>query len=124
MCRRLALILLASGLVALGADAPRTKLRVEVTNHKGKPISRASVLVKFSDGRSIKKFGRKHMRQWELRTNQEGIASFPTMPQGKVLVLVNAERYQTFWETYEIAEEEKTLQIKLNPPQQQYSAHQ
>ena len=89
-----------------------------------RPIERASVMVKFADGRSVKKFGRKQVRRWELRTNQEGIATFPTMPQGKILVIITSKRYQTFGEEYEIAEEEKTLQVQLNPPQQQYSAHQ
>ena len=46
------------------------------------------------------------------------------MPQGKILVIVTSKRYQTYGEEFEVAEEEKTLQVQLNPPQQQYSAHQ
>ena len=107
----------------LYADRPMTKLLVEVTNHKGKPVERASVIVKFAEGRSVKKLGKKTVRQWEVRTNQDGVAKFPSFPQGKVLVMVAAERYQSFGERFVIEEEEKTIQVKLNPPQPQYSAH-
>lgn len=124
MGSRLALVLaLASLALPLAGDDPMTRLRVEVTNHKEQPIPRASVIVRFIEGRSIKKFGKKIKRQWEMRTNQDGVASFPAMPQGTVTVLVIAERYQTFGDKIELNEEEKTLQVKLNPPQPQYSAH-
>ena len=101
-----------------------TKLRVEVTNHKGTPLERASVIVKFDEGRSVKKFGKKVIRSYEMRTNQEGVATFPTLPQGKVLLMVIADHYQTYGKEYEVNEEEKTLQVQLLPPQQQYSAQQ
>ena len=83
-------------MLPLAADDPTTRLRIEVTNHKDKPIDRASVLVKFVQGRSVKKFGKQNVKQWEMRTNQEGVAAFPSMPQGKVKLLVMADRYQTF----------------------------
>lgn len=107
----------------LAADEPVTRLRVEVTNHKDEPIERASVIVKFVKGRSIKKLGKKNVKQWEMRTNQAGVAAFPSMPQGRVMVLVMADRYQTLGQELEVSEAEKTVQVKLNPPQPQYSAH-
>jgi hypothetical protein len=107
----------------LAAEDPTTRLRIEVTNHKDKPVERASVLLKFVDGRSVKKFGKKNVKKWEMRTNQEGVASFPSMPQGKVMLLVMADRYQTHGQEFDILEAEKTIQVKLNPPQPQYSAH-
>jgi hypothetical protein len=36
---------------------------------------------------------------------------------------VIAKGYQTFGETIEINEDEKTVEIQLKPPQPQYSAH-
>jgi hypothetical protein len=39
-------------------------------------------------------------------------------------VQVIAKGYQTFGNTFEVEEEEKTIEVKLNPPQPQYSAHQ
>ena len=35
---------------------------------------------------------------------------------------VIAKNYQTFGENFDVDEEQKTLEIKLNPPQPQYSA--
>jgi hypothetical protein len=106
------------------ADPPMTKLRIEVKNIYDKPVQRASVVVRFVEGRSITKFGRKIITHWELRTNQEGIANIPTIPQGKIRVQVIAKGYQTFGKVFEVNEEEKTLEVKLNPPQTQYSVHQ
>lgn len=108
----------------LAADPPMTRLRIEVRNYNNKPVERASVVVRFVEGRSAAKLGRKVITQWELRTNQEGIVKVPPIPQGKILVQVIAKGYQTFGQTFEVNEEEKTLEIKLNPPQPQYSAHQ
>ena len=39
-------------------------------------------------------------------------------------IQVNAKNFQTFGEVFDVDSEEKTIVIKLNPPQQQYSAHQ
>lgn len=105
------------------ADEPMTTLRIEVTDLDDDPIPRAAVIVKFVEGRSVKKFGKKISRKWELKTNQEGVATMPPLPQGKILVQVIAKHYQTFGDFFEVYEEEKTLQVKLKPPQPQYSAH-
>ena len=109
---------------AAADDTPMTRLQVEVRNLDGKAIERASVVVKFVEGRSIRKFGKKIVRDWQLRTNQVGVAKVPSIPQGKILIQVIAKGYQTFGQTYEVLEEEKTIEVKLNPPQPQYSAHQ
>ena len=45
-------------------------------------------------------------------------------PQGKIKVQVIAKGYQTYGEVFEVNEAEKTIEVKLNPPQQPYSAHQ
>ena len=47
----------------------------------------------------------------------------PPIPQGKILVQIIAKDYQTFGDYFEVDEEQKTLDIKLNAPQPQYSAH-
>lgn len=127
MMRRL---LLASALavfalpMGLRADEPgMTSLRIEVKNVRGKPVERASVVVRFVEGRSIAKLGKKIRTNWELRTNQDGVAKIPPVPQGKILIQVIAKGYQTFGETYDVNEEEKTIEIKLNPPQPQHSEH-
>jgi len=106
------------------ADSPTTRLRIEVRNTYDKPVERASVVVKFVKGRSKLKFGKKIRTNWELRTNQEGVAQIPPIPQGKVVVMVIAKGYQTFGQEFVIEEEEKTIEVKLNPPQPQFTAHQ
>jgi hypothetical protein len=40
------------------------------------------------------------------------------------MIQVIAKGYQTFGETFEVNEPEKTIEIKLNRPQAQYSVHQ
>ncbi len=107
----------------LFAAKPTTRIEIEVTNHKGEPVDRAAVVVKFIEGRSIKRLGGKKSTKWQLRTNNEGIAKLPSMPQGELMVQVIADGYQTFGDYFEVYEEEKTIQIQINPPQPQFSAH-
>jgi hypothetical protein len=106
------------------AGDPMTTLRIEVKTLKGKPIDRAAVTIDFVEGRSVAKLGRKVRKHWETRTNQEGVVKLPPIPQGKFRVMVHARGYQTFGDVYDVSEEEKTIEIKMNPPQAQYSAHQ
>jgi hypothetical protein len=110
--------------VAACAAAPMTKLTIAVKTQGGKPVDRASLVVRFVQGRSYIKLGRKIRTTFELRTNQEGEAKIPSIPQGMIRIQVIAKGYQTFGQVFEVNEEEKTIEIKLNPPQQQYSAHQ
>ena len=116
------LILLFSLLLPLlGADM--TTLTIQVKNKAGKPVEHASVIVKFVKGHSAVKLGRKIRTEWELQTNQDGIAKIPPVPQGTILVQIIAKEYQTFGDNFDVDEPEKTLEITLNPPQPQYSAH-
>ena len=109
--------------VTLVADPPMTKLRIEVKTLSDKPVERASVVVRFVEGRSVAKLGKKITANWETRTNQDGVVRIPAIPQGKVRIQVIAKGYQTFGEIFEVTEEEKTIEVKLNPPQPQFSAH-
>ena len=111
-------------LAATLAAAPMTRIKVVVTTQSGKPIDRASVIVKFLESPNILKLGKRTPVRWEVRTNQEGEIKVPELPQGKIQIQVIAKGYQTFGKVFDIADEEKTVEIKLNPPQQQYSAHQ
>jgi Carboxypeptidase regulatory-like domain len=105
----------------LGADM--TTLTIAVKTPGGKPVENASVIVKFVKGRSKAKLGKKIRLDWELRSNQEGIAKIPPIPQGTILVQIIAKDYQTFGQNFDVDEEQKTLEINLSPPQPQYSAH-
>ncbi len=121
--RWLALPALLLWALAAYGDAPMTKILIQVTTLGGRPIDRAEVVVTFVQGRSIVKFGKSVRTTYDVRTNQDGEAKIPSIPQGKIRVLVNAKGYQTFGQVFDVNEEEKTIEVKLNPPQPQYSAH-
>jgi hypothetical protein len=116
--------LLLVGMLALPVfAADLTKLKVVVTNGAGKPVERADVVVKFAGARSLAKLGRKARTSWEMRTTQEGTAEIPEVPKGKILIQIIAKNYQTFGQTYDVGEDERTIEIQLNAPQGQYTAH-
>ncbi len=98
------------------------RLTIHLTNNEDKPVGNASVIVKFKHGLNPIKMS-KIRTSWEMRSSQEGIAKIPSLPKGQVLIQVIARNYQTFGQTFEVGEDEQTIEIKLNPPQAQYSAH-
>jgi len=85
----------------------------------GKPVDRASVIVKFKSGFNVDL--RKIQTQWETKTNQDGNVTLPSMPQGKVQIQIIASNYQTFGDMFVTDKSEQTIEIRLNPPQAQYS---
>ena len=116
-------LLLALSLPVLADDL--THLQIHVTNERGKPVDRASVIVKFVSGRPLKTLGlRKARLSWELKSSQEGMAKIPGIPKGKILIQINAKNYQTFGDTYDIDEDERVVEIVLKEPQTQYAVHQ
>jgi len=115
------MLLVLAVLLSPAFAADQTKLEIVVKNTNGTPIGNASVIVKFIQGRGM---NLKLIRtSWELRTNQEGMVKIPSIPQGKIQVQVIAKNYQTFGQTFAVDQTEKTIDITLNPPQSQYSAH-
>ncbi len=109
--------------LALANSSPKTTITVEVRNQFDKPVDNAAVILDFLGSHQITKLGMRKGVHWEARTNQQGIAHFPPVPYGTVQVQVITSKYQTFGEKFDIAAEEKKVDVKLNPPQQQYSAH-
>jgi len=114
------LVCLPVSITAWAADL--TALKIVVTTPSGKPVERAEVVVRFG-GRSIAKLGKMVRTSWEVRTSQQGVADIPEMPKGKIRVQVIAKGYQTFGQIFDVDEDQRTIEVKLNPPQQQYSAH-
>jgi len=102
--------------------ADLTKLKIVVTTRSGRPVDRADVIVRFG-GRSVVKLGKMVRTTWEMRSSQEGVAEIPDIPKGKIRIQVIAKGYQTFGDTFDVDEDERTIEIKLNPPQAQYSSH-
>jgi hypothetical protein len=105
--------------------ASETKIKVVVKTLAGRPVDLAEVVLRWHANAKHPRnsFGRNIHTQFESRTNQEGEVTFPGVPQGSIQIQINAHGYQTFGQLYDIDEEEKTVEIKLNPPQQQYSSH-
>jgi hypothetical protein len=120
--RTVPVIFLMALMVPMSAAPPTTVLSIKVLTPAGKPLERASVIVKFVSGSTPLKL-KKFRTQWETKTDQEGVARIPSIPQGKVQIQIIATNYQTFGQLFDVDQDEKTIEIKLNPPQSQYSAH-
>ncbi len=127
MTRRASLVSAAVGFAvfALGlyAAVPMTTLQIQVLTPGGRPVDRASVIVTFVKGRAPMKMYKREFTHWELKTNQQGLAKIPPIPQGTIKVQIIAQNYQTFGDLFDVNEVEKTLTIQLKEPQQQYSSH-
>ncbi len=120
--RTLAVALLAASQIMFAA-VPQTSLTVSVKNQRGKPVDNAAVILDFLGSHQITKLGKRKATHWEARTNQEGVARFPPIPQGTLQLQVVGKDYQTYGKKVEVDEEKKILEVELNPPQKQYSAH-
>ena len=107
----------------LVADVQKSTIKVEVKNQFDKPVENASVILDFVGSHQVAKLGKRKSTHWEVHTNLEGLAHFPPVPHGTVQIQVITKRYQTFGQKYDLDSEEKLIEVKLNPPQDQYSAH-
>lgn len=119
MTRLFALVILLCSLPLIASNG--TKLTVQVNSMEtGKPIDRASVIVRFRHGLNPVKM-KKILTSWETKTNQMGNVTIPEIPMGEITVQVIAEHYQTFGDVFELTMPQQTIEVKLNPPQAQYS---
>jgi hypothetical protein len=118
------LTLFLLGAMTLLAKHPTTEVQVQVKNERGAPVERAAVILDFlSTHRQVFKLGRREPIHWEVRTNMEGIARFPSIPQGTIRVQVIAKNYQTFGKKFDVDDPQKTIDVTLNPPQKQYTIY-
>jgi 5-hydroxyisourate hydrolase-like protein (transthyretin family) len=116
---RILLLALTCLSLTLTASDP-VKLTVHVASAlSGRPVDRASVIVRFKSGIGVNL--KKIQTSWETKTNQEGNVTLPSMPQGEIQVQVIATYYQTYGGMFTTDKSEQTIDIKLNPPQAQYS---
>ncbi len=115
-------LLLALCLTLLGDDN-KTTIKVMITNQYDKPVENAEVILDFLGSRQIIKGGYKKRVHWEVHTNQEGLAHFPPIPSGTIQLQVNKLHYQTYGKKVDVAGAEQLVEIRLEPPQSQYSTH-
>jgi hypothetical protein len=99
-------------------DVPKTKLRIEITDPNGKPVGNASVYVRFNiTGGPLHK---DKLAELNLKTNDDGSAKAPEIPQGKILIQVIAKGWKTYGKWYDINKDEDTIEIKLESPPHWY----
>ena len=113
----LALALPVPGLLA--AKRQWTTLRVLVTDQQGRPVPRASVIIRELKGKKLK---RKRVAL-ELKTSNEGSTPVPPLPRGQVLIQVISKGYRTHGAQVALTEPEQTETIVLEPPSNQFSVH-
>jgi hypothetical protein len=99
-----------------------TKLEVRVTNEAGRPIENASVVIKFTGSLKVKP-NPKFRKEWDVKTSEQGLVKLPSIQKGPILIQIRADNFQTFGQVFDIQEDERVVEIKLKPPQPQYSAH-
>jgi hypothetical protein len=119
----LAIALVLAGCGAALGSSPKTTITVTVKNQFDKPVDNAAVILDFLGSHQITKLGKRKPIHWEVHTNLHGVAHFPPVPHGTVQVQVITKNYQTFGEKFDIDTDEKAIDVTLNPPQKQYSAH-
>jgi hypothetical protein len=118
------LLLLLSAVSWAGSpEVATTVIKIVVTNQFNKPVENAEVILDWVGGRQALKGWTKKKVHWEVHTNQEGLAHFPPVPEGTVQLQVNKKAYQTWGDKVDVVGAEKTVEVKLSPPQSQYSAH-
>jgi hypothetical protein len=125
ICLRAFGVMALLSMVAAVHAADMTKLTIVVKTQGGRPVDRAEVIVRWkADAKHPRiSFGKNVRRQFEVRSDQEGQTEIPAIPQGSIQIQIFAKGYQTFGKIYDIYDEEKTVEITLNPPQQQYTSH-
>jgi hypothetical protein len=110
------LAVMASTLAAQSEKAPApaekrnvtSRLRIEVTGgDQNKPVADASVYLRIAKDKKS---------EMDLKTNQEGVARSPEIPQGRVLIQIVAPGWKTYGEYHDISESEQTIQIHLARP--------
>ena len=95
------------------------RLKIEVVGAAdGKPIGNASVYVRYYESGGF--LHKDKLAELNFKTNQDGSAKVPEVPQGKILIQVIAKGWHTYGKWYDIDTDEQTIQVKLEPPPHWY----
>ena len=100
------------------SDPTTTKLRIHVVSADDKPVSNASVYVRFPVAGGL--FHKDKLAELNLKTNEDGSVKVPDIPRGKILIQVVAKGWKTYGKWHEIDSEAMTVEIKLEPPAHWY----
>lgn len=115
-----ALVLAVPGAGRLLAARDWTTLRILVEDEQGRPVPRASVIIRQLKGKKLKT---KKKLALELKTSEEGSTPVPPLPRGHVLIQVISKGYRTHGERIALTESEQTERIVLQAPSDQVSVH-
>lgn len=100
-------------------DVPQSSLSFTVVrDENGKPVRNASVVL-----HPVGKNGKQKKTGFELKTDPDGKTHFDGVPYGPWLVQVIAPGFQTFGDSFNIAQPNQEITIRLKPPQGQYSIY-
>jgi hypothetical protein len=101
------------------ADAPTALVSfVVLKDDTGKPVRNAAVIL-----HPVNTHGKQERGGLELKTNQDGQASFDGLPLGPMLVQVIAPGFQTYGEDFDVKTSKLDVTIRLKRPKQQYSIY-
>jgi protocatechuate 3,4-dioxygenase beta subunit len=100
------------------SERSTVKLKILVTSPDGKPVSNASVYVRFNESGGL--FHHDKLAELDLKTNEDGSVRVPPVPQGKIMVQVIAPGWHTFGKWYDVEKDEESIAIKLQPPPHWY----
>lgn len=112
------LLFLCFAMFAMGEEKYSDVTITVLKQETGKPVRNASVIL-----HSVNSEGKQEKGGLNLKTDSEGKTSYNGIPFGKLRVQVIARGLQTYGEDFEVNEAQKEIQIKLKPPQQQYSIY-
>ena len=89
-----------------------------IKDANGKPVRNAGVVM-----HGVGKHDKQDRGGIELKTDENGKASFEGVPYGKLRVQVLAPGFQTFGEDYDINQPTMEITVKLKRPEGQYSIY-
>jgi hypothetical protein len=109
--------------LALGAakDKPQEASNlnfVVLKDDNGKPVRNASVIL-----HQVNTRGHQGQGGLQLKTDNEGKASYAGIPYGKLRVQVIAPGFQTYGEDHDINQPQHEFVIKLKRPQEQHTIY-
>lgn len=100
------------------SESPTVRLRIVVTGNTDKPVSNASVYVRYNVPGGL--LHKDKLAELDLKTSQDGSVKVPAVPQGKVLIQVIATGWHTYGKWYDFDQDEESVEIKLEAPPHWY----
>jgi hypothetical protein len=101
-------------------DTSTTLLVIRVVGGNGKkpaPVPNANVYLNFKEKKALHFLLHLNKKvELDLKTDNNGYASFPILPRGKLLIQVVAQGWTPFGEYYVLKKTRQTIQIKLQRP--------